>query len=258
MKGSSPTPLRRARKSAARAPSATASRPVRVGRAATSGEEIEEKIYRSIFDGVLNQRLPPGTRLPESALSDLFGASRATVRKVLQRLSHDHIVDQRPNRGAVVATPSVEETRQIFEARRKLESALVELAIEHNAGRDLGELHRLLDAERQAMDHFHQPAWAKLAASFHLGVAALAGNPILSKYLKELISQCALIVAIYEPAGNSACEHEEHARIVEAIAQGDAKTATEEMDRHLRALEERVNLGRSAQPRTLAQMLGMA
>ena len=51
---------------------------------------------------------------------------------MLQRLAHDRIVELRPNKGAVVASPTPEETRQIFEARRALEAAIMRLAV-HNA-----------------------------------------------------------------------------------------------------------------------------
>ena len=158
--------------------------------------DVEQAIYQAVFDGVLNQTLPPGAKLPEPALCDLFGVSRAIVRKVLQRLEHDGIVEHRPNRGAVVAAPTPEQTRQIFEARRALERALVEMALRNNAGKDMAQIHALLAAEREAVAHVHQPTWARQAADFHLSVAALGGNPILLGYLTELISRCALIVAL--------------------------------------------------------------
>ena len=93
----------------------------------TAGDGLEDRIYRAVFDGVMSQRLAPGTKLPEVPLCSLFGASRAVVRKVLQRLAHDHIVQLRPNKGAIVAIPTREETQQIFEARRALEAAIVRL-----------------------------------------------------------------------------------------------------------------------------------
>ena len=62
----------------------------------------DEVIYNTIFESVMSQRLKPGTKLPELSLCELFKVSRATVRKVLQRLAHDHIVELRPNRGASV------------------------------------------------------------------------------------------------------------------------------------------------------------
>src|ERR1700761_3254514 len=92
--------------------------------------DTDARIYQSIFDGVLNHRLTPGTKLPEPELCQLFGVGRAAVRRVLEKLAYDGIVVLRPNKGAVIAAPTPEETREIFEARRALESALVELAVE--------------------------------------------------------------------------------------------------------------------------------
>jgi len=225
---------------------------------AVAEDDIEERIYRSVFDGVTTHRLAPGTKLPEASLCDLFGVSRATVRKVLQRLAHDHIVELRPNRGAIVAVPSPEETREIFEARRGLEAALVRLAVRNARKADIAELRRHLKEEHSAMHRYAQPDWARLASSFHLRVARLARNATLERYLTELISRCSLIVALYEPPGNASCEHEEHAALVDAIADGDADTAVRLMEEHLLVLERNIALDRPASQRSLGQMLGLA
>lgn len=218
---------------------------------------MDERIYRAIFDAVMDQRLAPGTRLPEAALCELFGATRPVVRRVLQRLAHDRIVELRRNRGAIVAVPSPEETRQIFEARRGLEAAVLRLAAEKATAADLKALRRQLKTEHDAMHRMAQPAWARLASSFHLQLAALARNPILEGHLIELISRCSLIVAVYQPPGNATCEHDEHARIVDCIAQRDAGGAIELMDSHLLALERNVALEPRPPQRTLGQMLGV-
>lgn len=233
-------------------------RPAVAPAAASESADVEERIYRSVFEGVMEQRLTPGTKLPEAALCELFGVKRATVRKVLQRLAHDHIVELRLNRGAVVAAPTPEETRQIFEARRALEAALLELAVQHASKADLAALRKQLAAEHEAMHRFDQPAWARLASSFHLQVAALGRNPVLLRYLQELMSRCSLIVALYEPPGNAACEHDEHARIVDCIANGNAKGALKLMDAHLRELEQRIVLHGAQSEPSLAQKLGLS
>jgi DNA-binding GntR family transcriptional regulator len=187
----------------------------------------------------------------------LFGVSRSVVRKVLQTLAHDRIVELRPNRGAVIAAPSPEETRQIFEARRALETTLVELAVRNATKADLAALRRQLADEHAAMHGFDQPAWARLASSFHLRIAALARNPILERYVTELISRCSLIVALYEPPGNASCEHDEHAAIVDHIERGDVKAAVRVMDEHLRVLERHISLERTPPTKSLARMLGL-
>jgi DNA-binding GntR family transcriptional regulator len=227
------------------------------GGVAAAGVDIEQHIYQTVFDSVLNQRLAPGTKLPEPALCELFNVSRAVIRKVLQRLEHDRIVELRPNKGAVIAAPTPEETRQIFEARRALEVAIVELATRRHSKADLAELRHLLNHEHAVTHNPHQPAWAACAREFHLKIAAIAGNPILIDYLTELMTRCSLIVALYQPIGNAACEHAEHRRVVDSMAKGDVASACGEMGKHLRALEDNICLDRKGSAQTLAQMLNL-
>jgi DNA-binding GntR family transcriptional regulator len=219
--------------------------------------DVETRIYRAVFDGVMSHRLAPGTKLPEAPLCDLFGVSRSVVRKVLQRLEHDHIVQLRPNRGAIVAIPTREETQQIFEARRALEAAIVRLVAERATPKDLRALRDQLREEREAMHRFDQPSWARLASTYHLRLAELSGNLILQRYLIEIVSRCSLIVAVLQPAGNAACEHDEHERIVDCIAKGEADQAVALMDEHLCDLERHLTLERPTTQNDLAHMLGL-
>jgi DNA-binding GntR family transcriptional regulator len=153
--------------------------------------------------------------------------------------------------------------QQIFEARRALESAIVVLVAERATAADLSTLRGQLQQEHQALQApatggaGGQPAWARLASSFHLRLAELARNALLQRYLVETVSRCSLIVALHEAPGHAACEHDEHAGIVDAIARGDAAAAARLMDQHLRDLERHLALvERPAQP-GLAQMLGL-
>ena len=218
---------------------------------------LEQRMYDAVFDSVMQQRLPPGTKLPEAALCELFQTSRSVVRKVLQRLAHDHIVELRPNKGAVVATPTPEETRQIFEARRPLEMAIVQLAARNAKPADVAELRARMAREHEAMHRFDQPAWSRLASAFHLRLAQLASNPILERYLAELLSRCSLIVALYEPPGNASCEHDEHVALVDAIGAGDGARAARLMEEHLLALERNIRLRQGSAEPSLAHMLGL-
>jgi len=246
---------RRAAAGAASAGAALAAESAGAAGAADAG--VEARLYRSIFESVMQQRLAPGTKLPESQLCEIFGVSRSVSRKVRQRLAHDHIVELRPHRGASVAVPTAEDTRQIFEARHVLEAATVRLAAQHASAADVAALRRQLAEEHEAMHRFDQPAWTRLASAFHLRVAALSRNPILQRYLEEIVSRCSLIVALYEPPGNAACEHDEHERIVDCIARRDGNGAAALMAEHLRILERNVVLRRESPDRSLRAMLGM-
>ncbi|CCA90942.1 GntR family transcriptional regulator [Novosphingobium sp. PP1Y] len=217
----------------------------------------EQHIYQSIFDSVLNQRLVAGTKLPEPSLCTLFGASRGVIRKVLQRLENDRIVMLRPNKSAIVAVPTPEETRIIFEARRALEVSIVELATMRHSAKDMNDLRKMLAHEGEMAGTSNQRTWVACAREFHLKIAAIAGNPILTDYLAALMTRCSLIVSVYQPIGNAVCEHQEHARIIDYMEKRDVASARAEMGKHLRKLEDNISLDQRSSPHTLAEMLNL-
>src|SRR5262245_34620350 len=92
---------------------------------AASGVTEESRVASRLADAIFEHRLPPGTKLPEADLCRIFGVSRGVVRKVLNRLAGEQLLDLVPNRGAFVAKPSVEETRDVYEVRRILETGVV-------------------------------------------------------------------------------------------------------------------------------------
>src|SRR5438552_17196298 len=87
---------------------------------------IDHLVYDRIHRAILEQRLPPGTKLGEESLSSRFAVSRARVRRILLRLAHDKCVELRPNRGAYVAPPSAQDARGGFPAGRIVEARTVE------------------------------------------------------------------------------------------------------------------------------------
>lgn len=226
--------------------------------AAAAAEDAETRIYQSVVSGVMGQRLLPGTKLPEAALCELFDVGRSVVQKALQRLAHDHVVELRPNRGAIVAMPTREEVDKLFEARRVLEAAILPLVARSATKADFAMLRRQLREEHQAMHSAPQTEWARLASTFHLTLGELSGNPLLARYLTEIISRCALVVAIFQPPGNAACEHDEHARVVDYLEAGKVKEAVAEMDAHLRDLESHIQLVEDQTELSLADMLGLS
>ena len=104
----------------------------------------EDEIYRVVKTIVLSAQLPPGTRLPEARIAPLFGVTRERLRKVLHRLGHEQTLQIVPNIGTVVPTPSLESARELFEARRVLESGICMRLCERVTERELDLLASLM------------------------------------------------------------------------------------------------------------------
>src|SRR3954464_1429862 len=88
-------------------------------------EKTVDVIYERIHVGILEHRLHPGTKLGEERMADIFGVSRARVREVLARLAPEQSVELYPQRGASAAKPSPEQARDVCEARRLIEPAVL-------------------------------------------------------------------------------------------------------------------------------------
>ena len=203
---------------------------------------VQGWIYDQIFAAILEQRLAPDTKLAEDTLGEIFGVSRTVIRAVLQRLSHDHVVVIRPNRGAVVASLSVREVRDIFEARRVIENGALELACERRQKSDITALKALVENEQEAFAGDDKGAWIRLSGEFHLALARIAGNETLAHTLRTLVSRTSLAISQYETPGQSACSQKEHFAIIAAIEAGDTKAAQKEMTQHLAECEAKLDL----------------
>src|ERR1700689_1244493 len=105
-------------------------------RAARNGIDTAQ-VHEQIWSAIVDHSLPPETRLVESELCEIFGVGRTRVRQVLQRLAHERVVTLMRNRGAKVSKPSVREAREVFAARRLIETSIVETVIKSGARKDI-------------------------------------------------------------------------------------------------------------------------
>ena len=202
----------------------------------------EPVIYDAIYGAVMEHRLLPGTRLTEASLCEIFGISRAVVRMALLRLSHDRIVTLTPNRGATISRPTVRETREVFEMRRLVEAAAMELAAERALPRDLDALRELVHREHAAFERGDLRQWMRLSQEFHLRLLATARNEVLNETGRDLVTRSLLMSALYMPPGQPSCASHEHEELIDALASGEGKRAARLMGAHLLACEARLHL----------------
>ena len=201
----------------------------------------EDEVLRQIEQAVLDHRLPPGTKLKEVQLANLFGVKRGLIRKVLTRLAHSRLVEQTPNRGARVAQPSVKEGRDLFATRRIIESAVLETLIANIDDTQLRRLKKSLAQEQKAYRDGQAERALALSIDFHRQLAALSGNGVLEEYLNDIIRRTPLVILTHlGDDEQNRCRNQEHVAIVDAIEKRDAKTAVKVMNQHLLHIEGKI------------------
>lgn len=202
-------------------------------------------IRESLRNAIIDRRLAPGTKLSEAEVGALFDVSRTVARAALQILAFEGLVKTERNRGAFVSTPSPEEARQIFASRRLIEPGIIAAAVERITPADIVRFEHHLVEEAQYMNErgpAARRAEIKASGDFHLMLAALSGNVILQRFMDELVARSSLVVALYGRSGISSCGHNEHLAILELVAKGDAKGASDLMLHHLDHIEADLDL----------------
>jgi DNA-binding GntR family transcriptional regulator len=207
---------------------------------------VSVRVVGEILRAVEEHRLPPGSKLTEETLAEVFDTTRAQVRHALQHLALKHIVTLRPNRGAFVAEPSVTDARAVFAARRLIEPPLAGTLVGRLGAPQLARLRRAVAAEDAARNTQDRHAGIKLSGEFHVALAELSGNVVVTDILRELVARSSLIIAIYKRAVTVDCGPDEHRELVEALASGPRRQVERLMDHHLRHVEAGLTL---AQPR---------
>lgn len=231
-----------------------ASAPKSLPRAAR--EKTIDEIYERIYVAILEHRLHPGTKLGEERLAEIFGISRARVREVLARLAHEQIVELYPQRGAYVARPSVEQARDVFEARRLIEPAVLRRLIDTLTPDRVARLNRHVELEFDARRREDKRTMIRLSGEFHTLVAELAGNSAFARSLRELSMLTCLIIFLYDAPTASSCRSDEHKQIVDAIAKRDRARAESLMLEHLGHIEQSLKLDPSSGEADLEAIFG--
>jgi len=223
----------------------------------TAGPAVRRStVYLGLRDAILTHALAPGVKLPEDELGEVYSVSRTIVRSALQSLAHDRLVTLEPNRGAFVAQPTKIEAREVFEARALIEPKVAGLAAEIAKPADAARLRQHLKEEHEAMHEGRDGEAVVLSGRFHVAIAEIAGQSILTDFVRGLCSRSSLIIALYWRRRDTICESHAHNALVDAIGKNSVKDATELMTSHLVDLLSGLDLSeRAPAPKRLADIL---
>jgi DNA-binding FadR family transcriptional regulator len=219
------------------------------------------KLYEEVAAGIerliRESGLGPGDQLPsEREFMELFGVGRSAVREAMLSLERAGLVAVSSGERARVAAPDArvmvgelsglagrllaqaDGVRRFQEARLLFEVGLARMAAQRRSEADLARLRAALEANRAAIgDH---EAFVRTDVAFHFEIARIPQNPVFTALYEAVIAwlrEQRLISG--RSAGASEAAFAAHARIFEAIAEGDGPAAEAAMQDHLEAVAER-------------------
>lgn len=205
-------------------------REVAIDRSSTA-ERVAAALRVMMFEG----ELTGGQSLREVALAGSFGVARSTVREALSILATEGLLTRAPGRGAEVASLTVSDVEEIFQARELLEGAGVRAA-----GAATPEA---VAALRAALDDYAGAARAGDSSAataahlrFHAALVGLLGSRRLLETAGALTRDLRLaLAAVGRRAGDAPEQIQAHRLLLDLVAAGDADNAERELAEHLAA-----------------------
>ncbi|MFA5952120.1 MAG: GntR family transcriptional regulator [Hyphomicrobium sp.] len=215
-----------------------------------------EQAYLALRRAIIEQAIRPGDKLREDELGALFGMSRTLVRQILGRLNAEGLVTIGGKRPATVVTPSLDDALAVFEVRRALEREVIELVMKRWKPEYAKTLEAHVEEEVAASGAGKERVSIRLAGEFHALLAGMSGNPVLVRYVSEVVSRCSLILAVYGRPHSAECGVQEHREIIRALKAGDVAAARRVMEHHIGEVEARALIATQAEEsRSLGDVL---
>ncbi|WP_084545736.1 GntR family transcriptional regulator [Cupriavidus malaysiensis] len=190
--------------------------------------QVAELLRRRIVAGIYTQ----GTRLVEGRLSAELGVSRVPVREALHALATEGLVELSPRRSASVTRVPDAIGRELVEVRATLEGLNARLAAQRRDPALGARLEAVQREGRLAAADGRTEALLRLNASFHELLASTAANSVLREMVRSLRERTFLMFAPVD-AARARQNWEEHARILQAVIDGDADLAALLASRHV-------------------------
>jgi len=219
---------------------------------------IVAEITRRLLDYLLSGELRPGDKLPtERKLAELLGVGRSSIREALKALTVLGLLEVRQGDGTYLKKaqsdllPQVIEwglllgekrTRDLMEARQKIEIAVAELAALRCDDGGAAALKEHLERMRRAAEAGDTNAFIEADLAFHRQLADIAQNTVLRDILSSIKALLQTwIRSVIESAGNADFSYREHLAVYEAVAARDGAGAAAAMERHMNSAATRLH-----------------
>lgn len=217
---------------------------------------MREKAYAHIQKMIASRQLVAGSAVSELAIAKDLGISRTPIREAIGQLVAEGLLDQIPNRGAVVVQLTRQDIVELYEIREALEVYAVGKAAHKQVSRgDLERLQELADSVlmfkeeleksgRSAMDPKQMHRLTACDLGFHTLLMRIAMN---SRMLK-VVNDTRLMIRIFGihreghtiPAIEQIYRH--HCDVVRSLADRDRERAMTVVAQHIQAsLQERLD-----------------
>jgi len=205
---------------------------------------LADQVISALRAQITSGEWPVGSRIPtEPELVEQLGVARNTVREAVRALAHNGLLDIRQGSGTyVVATSELAgvmhrrfaevDPHHVAEMRAALETTGARLAALRRTEQELAQLETLLARRESAWESGDVERFVEADSGLHLGVVAASHNEVLNAVYADLGEVMRDFLRLDVGEELSPENHMDHARLVEAVREGDPEAAAREAASH--------------------------
>ena len=195
---------------------------------------LRDVVFQTLRQAILRGELEPGERLMEIHLANRLGVSRTPIQEAIRKLELEGLVVMIPRRGAIVASITEKDLKDVLEVRRTLEIMAGEIACERITPELLEQLKNTGHEFMVRKDTNDFTSLAEVDVKFHDIIYAATGNQRLISILNNLREQMYRYRLEYlKDTGSHERLNSEHYEIYEGIRNGDKETVKAAIGRHI-------------------------
>ncbi|MFJ8861877.1 GntR family transcriptional regulator [Streptomyces sp. NPDC102451] len=204
-----------------------------------TGRTGRSAVSSGIREALAAGDMVPGQRLVEQELSEVFRATRSSVREALQDLAAEGLVELVPRRGARVRVISVEEAIQITECRALLEGLCARRAAEYASDEVRQELKGIGSAMNRAVEDGDPDAYSVLNRRLHECIGEVSDQKVAQALLERMNGQMVRYqFRLALRPGRPAQSLPQHLAIIDAVVAGDPDAAEAAARAHVESVIE--------------------
>lgn len=196
---------------------------------------LAERAFAMLHDAIVNGVLRPGERLPIEDLASALGMSPMPIREALRRLDGVGLVENVPHRGARVAELTVEDLKEVYDARLVLELPAISKAAEIFTEEDDINAKEWLSQLEAAIRRDNRIEALRAHTGFHFALYRASSSRWLVRLISPLWDSAERyrVAAIGGSLGLFEARGDEHERLLAACRERLPEVAAAELWNHL-------------------------
>jgi len=206
---------------------------------------LGDQVYEAMKERILDQAYAPGEKLNVDALGRELSVSSTPIREALARLVSEGLVRTEPFIGfATAPLPDRSYYDDVYSFRSVIEPWAAAEAARRKPGSDVidalrAQIAAMMDGAPSRQYRSHR-GFTEGDDRFHRIILQAAGNQVALKSYNDLRFHLHISRLYLTREQDVGLTHQEHARIVDALAAGDPDAAARAMQRHLEGSYERL------------------